>query len=73
MRIAYTILIRKPGGKRPLCKSMRKWKDSLKMNLKEVGCEGVDVTPIRNKWRSALNSVMDLHKSGVFIDQLSEY
>jgi hypothetical protein len=27
----------KPEGKRPLERSRRKWEDSIKMNLKEVG------------------------------------
>jgi hypothetical protein len=38
MRIAYTILVGKPEGKRPLCR----WEDNIKMDLKETGLEGVD-------------------------------
>jgi hypothetical protein len=40
MRNAYKILVGKPEGKRPLRRPRRRWKDNIKMDLKEVGCEG---------------------------------
>jgi len=40
MRNTYRILVRKPEGKRPLWKPMHGWKENIKMDLKELGCEG---------------------------------
>jgi hypothetical protein len=31
-----------PEGKIPLGRPGRKWKDNIKLNLKEIGCEFVD-------------------------------
>ena len=38
----YRVLVGKHEGKSPLGRPMRKWEDDIKMDLKEVGCEGVD-------------------------------
>ena len=35
---AYTILVRKPEGKRP----RRRWENNIKMYLREVGCDAGD-------------------------------
>jgi hypothetical protein len=32
----------KPGGKRPLGSSRRRWEDNIKMDLQEVECGGMD-------------------------------
>jgi hypothetical protein len=40
MKNAYTISVRKPKGKRLLGRSKCKWKGNIKMNLKEIRCEG---------------------------------
>jgi hypothetical protein len=36
-RSAYRILVEKSEGKRPLGKPRRKWVDSIKMDLREIG------------------------------------
>jgi hypothetical protein len=36
------VLVGKPEGKRPLGKPGRRWEDNIKMDLQEVGCEGMD-------------------------------
>ena len=36
-RGVYRILVAKSGGKRPLGKSRRKWKDNMRMDIQEVG------------------------------------
>jgi hypothetical protein len=36
----YRVLVGKPEGKRPLGRLRRRWDDSTKMNLLEVGCGG---------------------------------
>jgi hypothetical protein len=43
MRNSYKIVIGIPGGKRPLKKSRRKEKSHIKMCLKEIACEGVNL------------------------------
>jgi hypothetical protein len=42
MRNAYTILVGKPEGKRPLGRLRRRWEDSIRMDLKEISWEVVD-------------------------------
>jgi len=42
MRSVYNILIGKPDGKSPLGTPRRSWEDNIKMDLREIGWEGVD-------------------------------
>jgi hypothetical protein len=39
---AYRILVGKPEGKRPLLRSRRRWVDNIKMDLREIGWDGMD-------------------------------
>jgi hypothetical protein len=41
-RSAYRILVLKPEGKRPLGRPRRRWEDSIKMDLREIGWGGMD-------------------------------
>jgi hypothetical protein len=41
-RNAYRILVGKPEGKRPLGRPSRRWVDNIKMDLTEIGWDGVD-------------------------------
>ena len=53
----------KPEGNSPLWKPRRRWKDNNKMDLQEVGCEGMDWTELaqnRDRWRALVNAVMNL-------------
>ena len=50
-------------GKRPLGKPGRKWEDNFKMDLREMGCGGmdwIDVAQDRDRWRALVNAVMNL-------------
>ena len=38
----YRVLVGKPEGKRPLWRPRRRWEDTIKMDLREVGCGGMD-------------------------------
>jgi hypothetical protein len=52
-----------PGGKRPLGRPRRRWVDSIKMDLREIGWNGVDWIDLaqdRDKWRALVNTVMNL-------------
>jgi hypothetical protein len=62
-RNAYTILVGKPEGKKPLGRPRRRWMDSIKMDLREIGWDGIDsidVAQDRNQWRVLVNTVMNL-------------
>jgi len=41
-RGVYKVLVRRPEGKRPLGRPRRRWVDSIKMDLQEVGCGYMD-------------------------------
>jgi hypothetical protein len=62
MRNAYSILVRKPEGKRPAGRPRHRWED-IRMNLREVGWEDVDwihLAQDRDKWQDFVNVVMYL-------------
>ena len=62
-RIVYRVLVGKPEGKRPLWRPRRKWEDNIKMDLQEMGREGMDwigLAQDRDKWRALVNAVMNL-------------
>jgi hypothetical protein len=39
---AYRTLVGKPEGKRPLGRPRRRWVDHTKMDLREIGWDGMD-------------------------------
>jgi hypothetical protein len=41
-RGVYRVLMGKPVGKRPLGRPRHRWEDNIKVDLQEVGCEGMD-------------------------------
>jgi hypothetical protein len=41
-RKVYVVLVGKPKGKRPLGRLRHRWEDGIKMDLKEMGWEGVE-------------------------------
>jgi hypothetical protein len=41
-RNAYTLLVGKPEGKRPIERPIRRWVDNIKMDLREIGWGGMD-------------------------------
>jgi hypothetical protein len=41
-RDACRILAGKPEGKRPLGRPRRRWEDNIKIDLREIGCGGMD-------------------------------
>ena len=52
----------KPDGKRQRGRSGRRWEDNIKMDLKEVGCGGVDWIELAqdmDMWRALVNAVMN--------------
>jgi hypothetical protein len=62
-RNAYRILVGKPEGKRQLGRPRRVWVDNIKMDLREVGWDGmhwIDLAQDRDWWRAYVNVVMNL-------------
>jgi hypothetical protein len=62
-RNAYRILVGKPEGKRPLGRPRRRWVDNIKMDLREIGWDGVDwidMAQNRDQWRTLVNMVLNL-------------
>jgi hypothetical protein len=41
-RNAYNILVGKPEGKKPLGRPRRRWVGNIKMDLREIGRDGMD-------------------------------
>ena len=59
----YRVLVGKPEGKRPLGRPRRKWVDSIRMDLQEVGCGYMDwigLAQDRGRWRMLVSAVMNL-------------
>jgi hypothetical protein len=57
------ILMGKPERKRPLGRARRRWVDNIKMDLRNIECDGMvwmDLVQDRNQWRALMNTVMNL-------------
>jgi hypothetical protein len=62
-RNAYRILVGNPEGKRPLGRPGRRWVGNIKMDLREIGWDGMDwiyLAEERDQWRALVNAVMNL-------------
>jgi hypothetical protein len=62
-RKVYKVLVGKHGGKRPLGRPRRRWEDGIRMDLKEIGLEGVDwirLAQDRDRRRAVVSAVMNL-------------
>jgi hypothetical protein len=62
-RNAYRILVGKPEGKGPQGRSRCRWVDNIKINLREIGWDGIDwinLAEDRDKRRAFVNTVMKL-------------
>jgi len=62
-RGVYRVLVGKPEGKGPLGRPRRRWKDSMTMDIQEVGCGGmdwIDLAQDRDRWWALVNAVMNL-------------
>jgi len=50
-------------NERPLGRPWCKWEDNMKMDLREVGCGGMDWIELAqdsDRWRALVNAVMNL-------------
>jgi hypothetical protein len=63
MRNTYKILVGKPVGKIPVEKPSCRWDDSIRIDLREIGWEGLDwMHPARDtdQCRALVNTVMNI-------------
>jgi hypothetical protein len=63
----------KPEGSRPLGIPRHRWVDNIKMDLREIGWDGIywiDLAQYRDQWRALVNTVMNLrvpYNAGKFL------
>jgi len=63
LRNAYNVLVGKPEEKRSIGKPRRRWKDNIRMDLKEIGGRGWTGCiwlRIGAKWWTLVNTVINL-------------
>jgi hypothetical protein len=56
-------MVEMPKEKRRLGRSRRRWVDNIKMDLREIGWDGmdwIDLAQNRDQWRVLVNTVMNL-------------
>jgi hypothetical protein len=62
-RGVYRVLVGRPEGRRPLERLRHRWEDNIKMDLREIGIDGVNWIQLaqdRIQWRAFVNMVMNL-------------
>ena len=57
----HKVLVRKSEGKRPFGRPRRRWEETIKMDLREVGGGGdwMELAQDRDRWRALVNTVMN--------------
>jgi hypothetical protein len=61
-RNVYRLLMGRPEGRRPLGRPRRRWLDTIRMDLVEVGWGDVDWISLvqdKDRWRALVNSVLN--------------
>jgi hypothetical protein len=62
-RKLYKVLVGEPKGKRPVGKLRHRWEDGIKIDLREIGWEGVEWIHLiqgRDQLQALVNTVMNL-------------
>jgi hypothetical protein len=62
-RNMHRVLMGKPEGKKPLGRPRHRWKDGIRMDLREIGRGSVDLIQMvqdRDRRRALVNTVMKL-------------
>jgi len=61
MRSECGVVVGRPGGKRPLGGSKRRWEHNVEMDLQEVGWERMDwifLAQDTDRWRALVSAIM---------------
>jgi hypothetical protein len=61
-RGVYRVLVGMPEGKRQLGRPRRRWEDTIKMDLREIGMDGANCIRLAQdtvQWRAYVNTVMN--------------
>jgi hypothetical protein len=61
--VCYRVLVGSPEGKRPPGKPGRRWKDNIKLDLREIGIDGTNwirLAQDKVQWRSFVRTIMNL-------------
>jgi hypothetical protein len=61
-RNAYSIVVARRDGKRPLGRPRHGWEDNIEMDHREIGWKGMDwmhLTQDRDHWRAVVSTVMN--------------
>jgi hypothetical protein len=61
--LVYRIFVVMPEGKRPLRRPRHRWVNNIKMDLREIGWDGMDWigrAHDKDQWRALVNTVMNL-------------
>jgi hypothetical protein len=59
----YRVLVWRPEGKRPPGRPRCRWDDNIKMDLREIGIDGVNLIRLaqdRAQWRAFVSTVMNI-------------
>jgi hypothetical protein len=62
-RGVYRVLVGRPESERPLGRPRRRWEDNIKMDLNEIGIDGMNrilLAQDRFRWRAFVNTVVSL-------------
>jgi hypothetical protein len=62
-RDVYRVLVGRPEGKRPLGKPRHRWEDDIKIDLRELGIDGVNWIRMAQdgvQWQAFVNTKMNL-------------
>jgi hypothetical protein len=62
-RGVYRVLVGRPKGKRPPGRPKHKWEDNIKMDLREIGIDGVNWSQLaqdRVWWLALVSTLMNL-------------
>jgi hypothetical protein len=62
-RGVYRVFVGRPESKRPLGRPRRRWKDNIKLHLREIGIDGanwIHLAQDRFQWGAIMNTVMNL-------------
>ena len=55
----FKILTGTPTEKRTLGRPRRRWKDNIRIDIKEIGINWVGMTQDKENWRSLVNAVLN--------------